>query len=350
MGRMVGLLAFMSSVVVLTGCSSPAGDHAHPHTVAPAVAAPTPTPTVPAEPGWPYSIGCADILTEAQVQANVTATVSVKADETAVPSRFTDVSLADAGGLRCVWGGADMTDSSYDAGVALTILPKASAAYAARPATTPYPCKAWGCWEDFLVGDTWVEMRYSDSGQKNNATDVQAQVDRVKAIIADRLNSLGVPRAPWSVPEGSLTAGQACLSSGSGLVAGAIGVDPSTVRLDTQPSYSLQYSSVDARSGDTYCRWMIGSGHSSSMTLEVIPGGSWAFAGVSARLLAGPTESGTFTPAVIPGADSAVVACSDYCSAVVSAQHSLAMFTTESPKDQATFIAEVQRLVASLAD
>ncbi|WP_345764602.1 hypothetical protein [Diaminobutyricibacter sp. McL0608] len=242
-----------------------------------------------------------------------------------------------------------MTDSSYDAGVTLTILPKAAAAYASRPASTASPCKAWGCWEDFLVGDTWVEMRYSDSGQTDNTTDVQAKVDGLKTIIADRLSSLGVPQASWSAPEGSLTAGQACVSSGAGLVAGAIGVDPSTLRLDTQPTDSFQYSSVNARSGDTYCRWLIGSGYTSSTTVEVIPGGSWAYAGVSAPLLAGATEVGTFAPAVIPGADSAVVACSDHCSAVVSAQHSLAMFTTESTKDPATFTAEVQRLVASLA-
>lgn len=348
---MVSLLVAASAVIMLAGCAPAPSHPASPHTGSPGSATPAAVPTAPVAPGWAYGIGCEDLIPSSTVQSHIVAPVSVKYDEHSVPATTFDVAFADAGGLKCVWGGTNRTDSSYDDGLTLMVLPQAAAEYASWVAAGGTPgCSINACIDGGrLVESTWVSIVLSDSERTGgNSANLSADDVAVAAHVADALGHLGTRGGLWSPPAGADTGARFCQADEAARLANAF-ADTSNVSLDNVPAVPSNdlLSVALARGGFVSCGWTVGGDHSiGSLAISTVPGGAWA----SARMYASPPAHypfGQYSAVSIAGATGAVAGCGDGCQAMFSVSDSFYAFSAQTT-DLQTFLPQVGQFVASM--
>ena len=348
MGRMVSLLVVVSAVVVLSGCASASPNPAPPRAVASTAPTPAPTQTPSGTPGWPYGIGCEDLLSSSTVQSHIVDAVTVKYDQHSVPVTASDVALADAGALRCVWGGAYRTDSSYDDGLTLTVLPDAAAEYASwvasggSPGCTSNPCTDGGR----LAGTTWFSLSLSDSTRPGgNSANLSADDTVLAAQVTDALAHLG-PRGPAWIPPATAADGKRFCQPGEATrLANVFAVDPLKISFDDHPDPTANdlRSVAVGRGGLARCNWTIGDGQ---VVITTVPGGAWA----STRMVTSPQSYypiGQTSAVTIAGTSDAVAGCGDGCEATFSIGDSLYAIYAQT-MDLQTFLPQVERFVSSM--
>ena len=301
------LVVIALTTVALTGCAQ------EPEVVV--TPSPTPTPTETVEPASRpnplFDVGCADLLALDDVQASITAPISVQRDETNVPGSYWQIAQYHEGALSCRWGGENKTDYAFDDGVDLLLLPNGSEDYAVRTqgaesasvdvagadsavsqcyfssdatsAGAPGYCTVFS-----LVGTTLAELRFSDS-QGAYATEQaigEVATGLLETAIA-RMVTAGPREQEWTPPATSLDANSAFCDPAKEVLLGALGV--TTEFGGAEPADS--YPDV------TSCRYYFGATDVHSVALLVVADAAWV-AGVphtEAPALGQPFEERTTT-------------------------------------------------------
>ncbi|HXR44462.1 MAG TPA: hypothetical protein VN759_06625 [Pseudolysinimonas sp.] len=332
-------------LVLLAGCVATPGSSPH---STPASVTPHPTATTASSPSFALGIGCADILTTAEVQAQVAATVGVKVDEHSAPTDADDVALDQAGGLRCVWGGTNRTDGGYDDGLNLALLPHAAADYAtwiadAVPASQDCQVESLRCSRDLLVGDVWVEAEYTDS-DRQGAT--QASIEAAFGTLLDearaRLAPVSTRHAAWTPPTDVLPSLASCADA-VGKAAGILGVDPASVTTRDDPPYRDLPEIAAERVKMSSCSW---ASQDRQLDWVVVPGGGWSFGAMSVTPPQ-PTLIERLRPATVAGAQAALIGCGDACVAYLEVRGSFVDVGMDSGKDDAAVVDIATRSVAA---
>lgn len=330
------VLATMAVLGLATACapSSPEPTRTtHSSSAAPAAATPT-------SPRFAIAIGCAGLLHLDEVQAHIAVPVKLDVDEST--PEVVDLPLAQAGGLTCIWGGSDRTDGGYGQGVQLRALSDASADYAAWQASNPRDYCTAGtapafCTVDFLVGSTRIELDLKDLTSADSA-DPKTTAKAVEDLIAHRLSGASA-RSTWSPPASSLRPISDCAAATAraatvlGVEAGALHATDDAIDPATRLS---QYGATQQRVGASSCAWQ-NPADSASLSWDVLPGGSWAFAGFDRPQQLGLVTG--FRRVTVPGADEAWIACADSCVALLGVNHSFVTMYTDYGLDDATLVA-----------
>jgi hypothetical protein len=339
-------------VLALVGCapsttSSPSSARA---------ASPSPSASLTSAPVPALPLSCAQLFTIGAVQSHLHATVSTQVDETHVGTYLEDLAVLQAGGTECTWGGTDMTDSSYDTGVVLTILPDAATEFAARQLSTSadvvtgtigtssaYDCAsgAW-CYGDALAGGYWISFVVGDADSPDNGP-TAATVEAILKPIAQAVGSAGGSVKPWAKSNKAFDGAALCTDAGAqGLVSSALG---GAVTLQDATAFDGILGAAAQREGMTSCIWT--AGPNNGIGIDVLPGGSWVYPRVAA---APPLWTLIGHPSAIdaPGSEGALVGCGEHCEALFSIQKSLVHLNMSDLLDQAPATAITQKIVAGI--
>ncbi|MGN6326470.1 hypothetical protein [Pseudolysinimonas sp.] len=255
--------------------------------------------------------------------------------------------LDQAGGLACAWGGEDRTDSTYNTGLTLTLLPDATADFAAFQrdpylngnnaptvgAASVIHCNGpqAPCLGDVLVGATWLEFTYSDAGR---AADPTSAVVALLTSIASRVQGL-IPAPHWEPPASAASAVDCSDAAGSALV----GIPVSSTPQD--PGLVSLGSAAARRAGVVGCEWGAEDA-AASAAVGLLPGGAWAFAPMAATSPAVPLV-GPLVPSSVEWSDGALSGCGDGCDGIISVRGSL-VFVNAAGVDPAGFPAMLSRV------
>jgi hypothetical protein len=340
-------------VLALAGCApTPASGQS----TAPATS-PRPTATLASAPVPALPLTCARLFTVGAVQSHLHATVSAEVDETHTGGYLEDFAMLQAGGTECTWGGQDMTDSSYDTGVVLTILPDAATEFAARQmptsgdmvtgtigASSAYDCAsgAW-CYGDALAGSYWISFIVGDADSPDNGP-TPATVEAILKPIAQAVSTAGGSVKPWAKPSEAFDGAALCTAVGAqGLVSSALGA---AVTPQDTTAFDDIFGAAAHREGLIKCSWA--AGPNDGIGIDVLPGGSWVYPRVAAapplwNLIGHPTAIDA------SGSDGALVGCGDHCEALFSIQKSLVQLFMNYLQDQATATGVTQKLVSGIA-
>jgi len=346
-------IAVAALVLVLAGCTpTPAlSPSARPS------ASPNPTATLASAPAPALPLTCAQLFTIGSVQSHLHANVSTKVDETHVGPELYDLAVLQAGGTECTWGGDDMTDSSYDTGVVLAILPDAATEFAARAIPTSgdpvtgtignsseYTCSsgAW-CDGDVLAGQYWISFIVGDADSPDNGP-TPATVEAIMKPIVDAVSKAGGSVSPWARPKTPFDGAALCTAaSAPSIVSAAMGT---TVTAGPGYDFSGLFGTAASRAGFTFCAWS--SAHGQTLSIQTLPAGAWVYP----RVAAAPplwTLIGHPTAIDVPGSNGAVSGCGEHCDSLVSFGKSLVQFSLGDTQDQPTATAITQKLIAGIA-
>ena len=342
----------LAGVALVVGCIALAGCAAVSAGPGTESASPSPTATASAASlagSFAFRIGCADLLTEEEVQAHIVVPVAPVVVEST--PEIVDLPLAQARGLTCIWGGADRTDGGYDQGVQLRILPDAAADFAAwKPHELSGQCDPaveGYCDEQFLAGESWVDLRMSDLVAADLA-DPHGAATQIEQLIGRRL-AASQPAAAWSPSSTGISPVTDC---GSRIddVARIVGVPAAEVRVS--PTYQdagvapSQSAVARERAKVGLCSWSTSDG-SSTLSWEVLPGGAWAFSGFDRSQsvgLVGPLRSVS-----VAGARQAWIGCADSCVAVLEVGGSLVTMYTDYGMNDAALVSRAAASIAAFA-
>jgi hypothetical protein len=340
-------IALLLTLALAACAPATAAPSAAPSRTPSASATPTPVAVAPASPRFAFDIGCAGLLGASEAQAQLTAPISVVVDESS--PRVDDLQLAQSAGLTCLWGGTHRTDSSYDDSVRVTVLPAATSELATWTASAGEQCAADQpiCIVDARAGEAWVEVTLSAAGGSPSpiGDEARAIADR----IADRVAGATPRTDRWSAPSGVLV-GIADCAAATPKAATAAGVDASSLTW-THPlehDAGQQYVATQ-RSGFAACGWSNGD-RSVDVDWAVLPGGAWAFAGMTASR---PPVFGwgmRFHATTIAGADAAWSGCGPACAVIAEVRGSLVTMAFDADLDEATLDAQAAARIAAFAD
>lgn len=293
MTRLLGATALVVAALTtltLTGCAQ------EPEATVTPTPTPTPTPTETAEPASRpnpiFAIDCAGLLSLDEVQDRVTAPVSVKRDETNTPGAFWEIQWLQRGGLSCRWGGESRTDSSYDDGVDVLVLPNGIEEFTTQTENSvsldvavdgadsavsqcsfgadPVAAGAPGlCIVSSLIGTTLVELRFSDSegAYPTEQAIGEVAIGLIETVIA-RMVAAGPRQQEWTPPASSLQADDAfCTAAGADLLA--------------EMSLSALFSAarpVTLFPGVTACEYYFRASDLNSVGIWIVENAAWAAA------------------------------------------------------------------------
>lgn len=325
-----------------------------PHPSAPAgqpPVAPTPTATRALAPEPRVGTTCARLVGVEELQAQLLKPIRVRTDDMHVDD-FSDAVLRQAGGLRCAWGGDDRTDSMYDTGMTMSLLPDAAEDYARYRASQYFEGDAAGtglgsgvhcnapspiCVGDVLVGTTWLSFTYSDEGRTGDVT--PAVVDLLTRMAA-RIGESSA--SSWSPPPASLDE-LPCTAAAATTILGS----PATARVPEAEDGNVLFDAVVAlRDNVRACSWSTGDGGPTA-GLQLLPGGAWALAPMTASGAGWPLI-GVPTRTAPAGTDGALQGCGDTCLSAISLRGSLVSFDSF-PPDAPTFEEQLARIGGVLA-
>jgi hypothetical protein len=274
-------------------------------------------------------LDCADLTDLAVLQANFVTPLSVRLDQSSSPLSPYSAGVIQAGGLTCVWGGENRTDSSWDEGVTLSILGRAASAFADVYAQNSAGAQSldtlgdgslfscfggdthYDCSGEVLIGDYWLNARVADA----TSTDDASARDVFAAVLSPVIMAVaaaGAPRALWEPPADAFTGTSLCTDPAA--AAAALGADPASISVVNTVGEDLdQGSEAMRRSPGVRCTW--GPADAPYATgITVLPGGEWAMDRYEAD--ADPhisTLQSTAEPVVIAGTDRALLSCGDGC-------------------------------------
>ena len=327
MGRnLAGLVVVVAAAVVLAACGAPmpvpSGSGTH-------TAAPTAAPLTSPVPR--FAVSCHDLVPDAVVTALTDSTVSYKAGPESAPADSTETAAREVGVLHCEWGGPTKTDSSYDTGLTVDVLPDAAADFATAinfltidssytvldtvGDHSRYVCQAYGvdysCTGQLLVDDAWADVGLQGQMTGITLAIADARMEQSMRAVASALRN--APRTdPWATISAPAGFARFCANPAASEVVGSAVGRPGLVvqtREGGQPSAVLDFARQ--RAGVETCVFGAPDGSTvGEVFLELVPGGTWAFSGFAAQP---PTDwyFGTAEQVAVAGADDAYLACNN---------------------------------------
>ena len=341
---------------VLTGCS----------TSAPSSGPTVPTtstaiPPVLSSPRSALSLECSALFPIARVQALLSDPVAIKIDEMHPPRRIEELAVLQAGGTECAWGGQNMTDSTWDTGIVLEILPLAATEFASWESSGSSPKAVTGtigdesgfqcgetsdtggdwCSGDALVKGYWISFSVNDvDGAHGGGV---AATESAMAEVVAGITAAGPARANWTPPVTTITGGKLCSDPAAAARVSAIVGDTLTA---SAPNVLPNLTAVAAtRVGLVSCAWR---GPHGEFDVSTLPAGAWAYPLVVAHppmwtMLGAPASF------AVSGADGAVRACGDGCQAQISVDGSLVQIYTSADSDvSGAFSGTVQKAIDAI--
>jgi hypothetical protein len=287
-------------VVTLVGCAPAA--HEHSATASTPTPISTPTPTQAATPPALLDGDCSSLVPLSTVVAAMPGVTPIA--QTA-PRFIYEIPLPQAGGIQCQWYNAKQT-----AGFAVSLMPNAASAFAAHAAAMKKyddaagPAKvknvptygdqsftqclsvgddpAYGCSIDILQGSVWIDVRQNT----NTITNPYPEPAGLRAFLTALVAKAKIlpPVTPWVPQTDGFTVPTTC----------AAALPPATLLQDTGLSLELNPDALvdgpfsDAAllaTGSLQCQWVSSVPTSTRTTVQVIvvPGSSWAWAGMLRR-------------------------------------------------------------------
>jgi hypothetical protein len=321
----VGLVTAAALVLALSACAPAVVTNTTPptgHPSAPAKAHQAATPSVR------VPVTCASLFTAAVSSTLVGVPVTAREDETTVPTSLPSIAARQAGELHCLWGGQDQQDGGFVAELELDIAPDAAAGFSTNvpaiesqsPPTakntagdqSTYTCGVqgdFGCSADMLVGTYWVSVYLGDLGVTNmSQTAANTHMQQALTTIAAALKS-ATPLQAWN-PPGALP-GFCTESDALAKVQTAVGEsDFAATGIDSAPADAQSWAQQTAVYAQ--CGWggTNTSAKFTSVQLAFLKGGSWALPALSGAHDPMLYMLGAYAPLTVPGADSAMAACS----------------------------------------
>jgi hypothetical protein len=334
-------------VLAISGCSIFTGSTLMPDpSASPAEATATAAPFTPGpggvDSGWIASrvpAWCSDLLSVSSVSSVLGVPESI-----VVPFIYplADGSAAErqAGKLDCYWALTDQPEDERQASMTVEILPDAANDFH-RLVHFEGPgnellgrdSDVWctvdegylSCYAMFEHNGYWVEFSYDIAAPKNTKTSIViAQAKQLGETLITALDAAGEPLPPYEPPAGYLTAWSSCevLDNGTGFRSAVN--SPSLDRGWTAPIVgpSDLFETAYERADLEWCQWVhdnddeyIPPGQLRQLTVEIIPGGGWAWPSLSrgSLVLDGAAE------VTIAGTDAALIYCFDGTDCTVEA-------------------------------
>jgi len=289
MPRLLPIVALVAGSLLLAGCTP----EPEPTPTATATVEPSPTAEAAVRPNPVFDLTCAELLALDEAQAAVTAPITVKRDETGLPGELLDVAYLQRGGLSCRWGGDARTDSSFDDGIDVLLLPDAESDYLLRAdglaetwsvAGADAAIATCGAASDAVdgtfpgycvaaarVGTTLVELRFSDSqGAYGTEAELATVGQSLLATVIERLRAADSVDQRWTAPNSAAATGDLCANLGAAFLS-TVGVG------------GLTGGAVDAFvAGSSACTYQnaLGAFPANVVGVTALHGGAWA-AGVT---------------------------------------------------------------------
>lgn len=282
-GAATGVVAVAVLGLALAGCVP-----ASPHGVATPSrdSSPTPglSPTPQQHPGWPFQIGCDDIMSLDEARAATQANVDVD-DSGSSPATPFGAAVRQGGALTCGWRTGDAQSATF---LEVDVLPHAtaeeqSAISADQGEAIPVDACAGGvCSKARLTAGNMALVQWSSPAHAADADGGTAAFAPILATIVRRLARPGAESSAWSAPPGP--ASETYCEGGTGRaeylvpVGRALGVDPATGAvgggIGGEPGV---IGAAVARTDLAECAWQYGSDESGDyVSIWVLQGGSWA--------------------------------------------------------------------------
>lgn len=283
-----GVALGAGAVVVLlslAGC----GAVSHP---ASRTGSPTPshsaTPVAAAHPGWPFAIGCSDIMSLDAARTATGGGAEMRLSDGDVGSPFGAAAM-EGGALLCTW--SDGEDGAHVPNLEVDVLPHATPAEQSAISADPVldvsgspTCSRGMCARAVLLGVNMAEVFWSSPAHASDADGGAAAFAPVLETIVSRLSHPGAESPPWSAPAGPEP--QTYCDGGTGRpqylapVAAALGVPASTGIVGGGVGGDSGVRGVAVgRTDIDECAWQFGSDATGEyVSIWVLAGGSWAVA------------------------------------------------------------------------
>jgi hypothetical protein len=338
------IVAAAAVVLLLAGCTA-----APEPTPTPTVTAtPSPTPEPQGDPQPRLPVTCPDVFSDDGASLALGSPVSLKVGDDAVRNPGF-AQERQVGTLTCIWGGASMTNNSWDTGIALRVLPDADAEFdrgvwSVDDGAIMYPegelseyiCSDAGTWTSYpmcraniLLDGYWAQAVVTFAHDELSITPEagESAMRGIVDVIRTTVASADAPRPAWVVPAGSLE-GHACDGRPATLDEATLGDILELVARDRAPY--------------RWCEW------SEGVTVTVLAGGAWAIDGLEAYGDRPYWSVPPFSAVSVAGADAALAACELDCVLVAAVGGSLVSIHGPGP-DVPSFIAGAQPILAEVA-
>jgi hypothetical protein len=375
--RRIAFLAVVTVVAVaLAACTTPhstasVSAHASPASTALSSRSATPVAALTA-PRPALAASCSQLVPASVIDGSFPASLGVMAreDESSAPNDQVEVSLQQAGGLRCVWGGATRTDNGYDNGLQVDVLPNAVSDYNAEadslvqdPALVDSVgdhsrsvCNGgeqFACSGEVIVNGYWVSVDFhSNDGAATASTSATERLATILSTIVTAVRAAGPPRILWAPPAGFWNGSSLCTpDSDAEARARTAFHQPALASGDFSIEGPFDAATTSfGRVGIVSCGWSASPTPTSGLTdasVFVVPGGAWALA---KQLVEHPRDYyfGEKLTVTIAGASSALAACnSTDCEVYASVSGSWLSVDLTGVGDAPTASADVAALLAS---
>lgn len=305
----------LAAVTVLAGCQ-PADNGTDPHV-------PDSSPSAPAEPtpsATPVSLigtDCAGLLPLAAVQSALASDVEPAAstpNTTAPWTPLIEATIAQHGGIKCVWQNGDLSTVSEYRGLTLWLLPNADAAWAAQAAELRAtddqvdllggdpieygdesitdcggdvdPWYYGTCFYNVRVGSYWLSIEIDGMLQDTPEHAGRPVLEAASAAVA----ALPDAAAAWTPPPGTAQLASSCDEAVPLATArSAMAIDTLLAPSNNNATYPVETAAL-ADVGGLSCVWQsaadwvdpAGETFGVQVSLIAIPGGAWAWSGTSA--------------------------------------------------------------------
>ena len=333
--RLVALAPILLTALVLGGCTPTAPvPTASPGGTPVAVSTPTPTPSAAALPVIRVQTTCSDLFAASDIATLVQDThVALRDDGTGSPANIIDIAARQRGLLTCTWGGVNRTDTSYDQGLRVTIVPDAAAEFATNlpnilaafaPAVkntagdkSAYNCQiedpGFSCNAEMLVGTDWVGLTLQNDGSTPfTSSAVKTKIQTVLTTLATKVRATPASLPAWPIPDATIP--PFCSSSTGTSKLRSIFGSPHLEKNGDSPVFTAEVIPLAEPTYDE-CDWSgggTGSSHTQFVGVSILEGGSWALPGLASTL---PTvySDGHYAAVTVPGATDALLACGEEC-------------------------------------
>lgn len=208
-------------------------------------------------PNASFDVGCADLLTLAEVQSRVTNPIEIHRDESNVSGDYLTVGEIQQGALSCIWSRGDRTTRLGDDGVELFVKSDSAETYGFRSAGEDISTftvsgaddargicyfngqgdgtlTQGGCTLLALVGTTMIELSYWDQQPVFPTERAVADVATgIMQLVVDRIRGANSQEQLWVAdPDAQVADAAFCADMGAATVA-ALGVPSSSGGVNT---------------------------------------------------------------------------------------------------------------------
>jgi hypothetical protein len=330
--RFTSVVVAVGMVALLAGCAAPVPAHTHSADPKPTSSS---TPTQAPTPSVRLSLGCADLVSDANSTALLGQVASYRVDQATVPKDMDSITERQYGSLQCEWSGPDTADGAHLPTLRLNVSPDAADGFNAniaaiekqqQPTRTAFAgdqsemsCVADAqsgsvyCSANVLVGEYWIGLGLIRS--TTILATVEAGVRSLLVAVAGDLANAKTAAA-WNPPGQELPAFCASENRKSSAAALNAAVGRTDLSYDAGEAVPVSASSYPKDTSDfTSCSWSTdgkggAGGDFNLLTVSLLRGGAWAMPPILADAATEDSLGrGPYETVDVPGVGTAAYEC-----------------------------------------